>query len=144
MEKKVKIGIIGCGGIGTGKHLPSLAKVPEAEVVAFCDIIPERAEKAAKEFGPADARVYTDYKELLEKEKDIEVIHLSGHIVETGHPELDAVEVFHEGFGGLRVIPEVGGFGLFLQGRSLTSLPGNVNAGAESGQALMQSINLIF
>ena len=76
MEKKVKIGIIGCGGIGTGKHLPSLAKVPEAEVVAFCDIIPERAEKAAKEFGPADARVYTDYKELLEKEKDIEVIHV--------------------------------------------------------------------
>ncbi|MEA4823777.1 MAG: Gfo/Idh/MocA family oxidoreductase [Clostridiaceae bacterium] len=76
MERKVKIGIIGCGGIGTGKHLPSLAKVPEAEVVAFCDLIPERAEEAEKKFGAEGARVYTDYKELLEKETEIEVIHV--------------------------------------------------------------------
>ena len=48
---KVKIGIIGCGGIANGKHMPSLSKVSEAEMVAFCDIIPERAEKAAKDCG---------------------------------------------------------------------------------------------
>ncbi len=76
MEKKVKIGIIGCGGIANGKHMPSLAKLPDVEMVAFCDLIPERAEKAAKEYGTADARVYTDYKELLEKETEITVIHV--------------------------------------------------------------------
>ena len=76
MEKKVKIGIIGCGGIANGKHMPSLAKLSDVEMVAFCDLIPERAEKAAKEFGTEDARVYTDYKELLEKETEITVIHV--------------------------------------------------------------------
>ena len=76
MEKKVKIGIIGCGGIANGKHMPSLAKLPEVEMVAFCDLIPERAEKAAKEYGTKDARVYTDYKELLKKESEITVVHV--------------------------------------------------------------------
>ncbi len=75
MAKLIKIGIIGCGGIANGKHMPSLAKVADAEMVAFCDLIPERAEKAAKEFGTPDAKVYTDYKELL-KDPTIDVIHV--------------------------------------------------------------------
>ena len=75
MDRIVKIGIIGCGGIANGKHMPSLKKVPNAEMVAFCDIIPERAEKAAKEYGVPGAKVYTDYKELL-KDPEIEVVHV--------------------------------------------------------------------
>ena len=75
MAKLIKIGIIGCGGIANGKHMPALAKVEDAEMVAFCDIIPERAEKAAKEFGTPDAKVYTDYRELL-KDKTIDVVHV--------------------------------------------------------------------
>mgnify|MGYP000544428836 FL=1 len=35
-------------------------------MVAFCDIIEERAVKAAKEFGVEGAKVYTDYRKLLE------------------------------------------------------------------------------
>ncbi len=75
MDKKLKIGIIGCGGIANGKHMPSLSKLNDVEMVAFCDIIPERAEKAKKDYGTADAKVYTDYKELL-KDKDIDVVHV--------------------------------------------------------------------
>ena len=45
------------------------------EIVAFCDVIEERAVKAAKEFGTPDAKVYTDYRELL-KEESIEVVHI--------------------------------------------------------------------
>ena len=76
MEKKlIKVGIIGCGGIANGKHMPSLAKVENCQMVAFCDIIPERAEKAAKQFGAPDAKVYTDYKELL-KDESIDVVHV--------------------------------------------------------------------
>ncbi len=37
-------------------------------MVAFCDIIEERAEKASKEYGVPGAKVYTDYKELLKDE----------------------------------------------------------------------------
>lgn len=63
--EKLGVGIIGCGGIANGKHMPSIKKLEGLEMVAFCDIIRERAEKAAKEYGTPDAKVYTDYKELL-------------------------------------------------------------------------------
>ncbi|MBR2353503.1 MAG: Gfo/Idh/MocA family oxidoreductase [Clostridia bacterium] len=75
MARLIKVGIIGCGGIANGKHMPSLAKVADCDMVAFCDIIPERAEKAAKEYGTPDAKIYTDYKELL-KNPEIEVVHV--------------------------------------------------------------------
>ena len=76
MEKRtVKVGIIGCGGIANSKHLPSLKKVEGVEMVAFCDILRERAEKAAKEYGTPEAKVYTDYKELL-ADPQIEVVHV--------------------------------------------------------------------
>ena len=74
MGKIIKIGIIGCGGIANGKHMPSLKKVKDCEMVAFCDIVLEKAEKAAKEFGTPDARVYTDYKELLKE--DLDAVHV--------------------------------------------------------------------
>lgn len=75
MGRKVRIGIIGCGGIANGKHMPALKKIEEAEMVAFCDIIEERAVKAAKEFGAEGAKVYTDYRKLLEDES-IESVHV--------------------------------------------------------------------
>ena len=48
MDRTVKIGIIGCGGIANGKHMPSLKKIKNAQMVAFCDIIEERAVKAQR------------------------------------------------------------------------------------------------
>ena len=75
MNKKLKIGIIGCGGIANGKHMPSLAAIPEVEMVAFCDLIEERAVEAAKKYGTPDAKVYTDYHELL-ADKSIDVVHV--------------------------------------------------------------------
>ena len=75
MSRTVKIGIIGCGGIANGKHMPSLATIESVEMVAFCDLIVEKAENAAKKFGTPDAKVYTDYKELL-KDENIEVVHV--------------------------------------------------------------------
>jgi predicted dehydrogenase len=75
MEKKVKVGIIGCGGIANGKHMPSLSKLSDVEIVAFCDLVEEKAVKAKEEYGTPDAKVYTDYKELL-KDTEIEVVHV--------------------------------------------------------------------
>ena len=61
----LRIGFIGCGGIANGKHFPGMAQQEGVDMCAFCDLILERAEKAAKEYGTPDAKVYTDYKELL-------------------------------------------------------------------------------
>ncbi len=75
MKKTVKVGIIGCGGIANGKHMPSLSKLDDVEIVAFCDLIAEKAEEAKETYGTPDAKVYTDYKEML-KDPAIEVVHV--------------------------------------------------------------------
>ncbi|MBC6296902.1 Gfo/Idh/MocA family oxidoreductase [Listeria sp. FSL L7-1517] len=71
----LKVGIIGCGGIANGKHMPSLLKAEKAEMVAFCDIVLEKAEAAAEVFGGTNASVYTNYQDLLQ-DKSIDVIHV--------------------------------------------------------------------
>ena len=75
MARTVKVGIIGCGGIGQNKHMPSLHKIENVQMVAFCDLIPERAQMCKEKFGTPDAFVCTDYRELLAIE-DIEVVHV--------------------------------------------------------------------
>ena len=73
---KLKIGIVGCGGIANQKHFPALkANADLNEIVAFCDNQDGRAEKAAKEFGAAGAKVYKDYHDLL-ADPDVEVVHI--------------------------------------------------------------------
>ncbi len=52
--KKVRLGVIGCGGIVSGAHIVGIKTEMEAgrlEVTATCDIIRERAENAAKIWG---------------------------------------------------------------------------------------------
>lgn len=48
--KKIKIGVIGCGSVST-QYLPHLSKSPFVELVSTCDIIPQRAVDAAKQYG---------------------------------------------------------------------------------------------
>lgn len=69
--EKLSIGVIGCGGIAFGKHLPALKKQEDVRLTAFCDIIPERAQRAAKEYGCEGAEVFTDYRALLETKPDV-------------------------------------------------------------------------
>ena len=75
---KIRVGIVGCGGIANQKHLPSFkANSDKAELVAFCDIIPERAGKAAKEYGAEDAKVFTDYREMFaDKSLGLDLVHV--------------------------------------------------------------------
>ena len=47
---KLKIAVIGCGGIANQKHFPALKNNADlGEIVSFCDIRIERAAEAAKE-----------------------------------------------------------------------------------------------
>ena len=55
---KIKLAIIGCGGICRYAHTPALQQLSDYfDVVATCDIIKERAEHFAGVFG---AKAYTD------------------------------------------------------------------------------------
>jgi predicted dehydrogenase len=60
---KLKIGIIGAGGIARGIHLPALKAVPEAELCGICDLITPRAEAAAKDF--AIPKTYVSYHDMF-------------------------------------------------------------------------------
>lgn len=44
----MKTAIIGCGTIANSAHIPAYMKNKEAEIAYFCDILPERAEKAVQ------------------------------------------------------------------------------------------------
>ena len=73
-KKRLRVGIIGVGGIANGAHMPSYAKLQDlVEMVAFCDIIPERAQKGAEMYGAPGAKVFKDYQEMLEM-KDLDSV----------------------------------------------------------------------
>lgn len=88
--KKLKFGIIGCGRISY-KHVEALINnKEEAELVCTCDVIKEKAEEKKQEYidklgKNVEVRVYTDYKDMIEKE-DIDVLTVA---TESGyHPEI--------------------------------------------------------
>lgn len=88
---KVRVGIIGCGGIAFGKHMPSLKKLPNVELVAFFNPTEEKARKAAAQFGTDDAEVFTDYRKMLEK-KDLDVVHVLTPNKQHSQITVDALE----------------------------------------------------
>ncbi len=71
MKRKVKIAVIGTGRMGSVHARNIVRQVPEAELVAVCDIRLEVAQAVADELGIQ--RVVMDYHDLLD-DKDIEAI----------------------------------------------------------------------
>jgi UDP-N-acetyl-2-amino-2-deoxyglucuronate dehydrogenase len=63
--KTWKVALIGCGSIAQGTYLPHFHRNPRAEMVAVCDIIPERAKACAEKFHIP--QWYTGIDELLER-----------------------------------------------------------------------------
>ncbi|QPC45810.1 Gfo/Idh/MocA family protein [Mangrovibacillus cuniculi] len=59
----LKIAVIGCGSIAKHRHMPEYDALETTKIVAVCDIVEERAQVFGELY---DAKVYTDYKELLE------------------------------------------------------------------------------
>src|SRR5687767_5994110 len=76
MERdKIRLGIIGCGGIARGRHLTGLVLLKKANlenfrVTALCDTSPENLDAASdyvrRELGGEPER-YTDWQELVTK-----------------------------------------------------------------------------
>ncbi len=63
----MKYALIGCGRISPN-HIEA-AKNNNLEFVAMCDIIPEAMQEKSDKFGLENVHRYTDYKEMIEKEK---------------------------------------------------------------------------
>lgn len=63
---KIKVGVIGCGSIAKHRHIPEHAANENVEIVAFCDIVEERAQEYADQYN---AKAYTSFEELLKNEE---------------------------------------------------------------------------
>jgi predicted dehydrogenase len=69
---ELKIAIVGCGQIADA-HVSEVAKLPDARVVAVCDLEPLMAEQLAVRFGVPGH--YSDFGELLARERP-DVVHI--------------------------------------------------------------------
>lgn len=68
MSDKLRVGIIGCGMISKRLHVPDYLECDDAEIVAFCDAVPDKADALAEAFVP-DAAIYRDHKKMLAEER---------------------------------------------------------------------------
>jgi len=73
-NEKVTLGLIGIGKMQYGDHLPHFLKMPEAKVVAVCDVDTTRRTAGKKRvddaYGNTSCQAYSDYREILAR-KDI-------------------------------------------------------------------------
>ena len=84
---KVKLGFIGAGG-NANRHMRELKTIEGTDLVAFCDVVAEKAEKAASEYGGS---AYTDYNDMLAKES-LDAIYISIPPFAHGGPERAVIE----------------------------------------------------
>jgi predicted dehydrogenase len=89
MAKKLKIGIIGSGGIAQGCHMKGYQSIPElCEMVATCDVNPDIAKQAADKFGIE--KTYVDYREMLADE-EIDAVSVATPNKYHKQPTIDAL-----------------------------------------------------
>ncbi|MBR4933253.1 MAG: Gfo/Idh/MocA family oxidoreductase [Clostridia bacterium] len=90
-DKKIKVGIIGTGGISNG-HIRAYLKQDDVEIIAACDLIPGKAEARMEQYGLKDARCYVDYKEMIAKEPELEVVSVCTYNTQHAEPTIYALE----------------------------------------------------
>ena len=75
--RKVKWGVIGCGGIADRRTLPGMMLSETAELVAVMDVNPAFAEKCKKKYGAKYA--FTNYEDLLALD-EIEAVYIASPV----------------------------------------------------------------
>ena len=69
---KYRVAVIGCGG-RSSMHIDAYQFIERGEVVACCDVVKEKADERAAEFG---IKAYYDASDMIEKEKP-DLIHIT-------------------------------------------------------------------
>ncbi len=74
VDRRLRVGIIGSGGIARAQHIPNYKRHPRAEVVAVADVDERAARLAADQFDIPN--VYADYNELLARD-DVDAVSVA-------------------------------------------------------------------
>ncbi len=85
--ERVRLGFIGCGGIAQ-EHFKGLAVLPQAKMVAFCDLRPEVVEQTVAEHG---GRGFSDVRQML-SEVEVDAVYIILPPFAHGPPERAALE----------------------------------------------------
>lgn len=72
--KKLKIGIVGNGGICKACHIPAYLHMDNVEIVATCDIIPSRMDEVEEKVGHP-IKKYENYEDLI-NDVDVEAVDI--------------------------------------------------------------------
>lgn len=73
MAQVVRVGFVGAGNLANRMHYPSLAEIPEAEIVAICDLDESRLARTADRYEVT--RRYSDYRRMLQ-EVDLDALYV--------------------------------------------------------------------
>lgn len=88
----LKVGIVGMRGIGTN-HAAAHSRDPLAQLVAVCDVVPDRADKVAAQYG---VKAYYSLTEMLRNEPELEIVDVCTGGYENGswhfEPAMEAME----------------------------------------------------
>ena len=67
MSKKIRLGVIGAGGMSTNIHVPSIMEIEGCEIVAVCDLYEDKAKALANKYGIN--KTYALHHEMLKNEE---------------------------------------------------------------------------
>lgn len=84
---KLKVAVVGCGSIAIHRHVPEYAANPNVELVAFCDLDIEVAQKLADQYGVK--LVYDSHQAML-KEVKIDAVSVCTQNVDHAQVSIDA------------------------------------------------------
>jgi virulence factor len=70
---RVRLGLIGAGGMANRVHYPSLAEWDDVEMVALCDLDEGKLNETAEKFGIANR--FTDYRTMLD-EVEVDAVYI--------------------------------------------------------------------
>ncbi len=90
-SRKLKVAIIGTGWIA-GAHMQEYKQMPDVEVVAAADLIPDKASDFMKAWGYPDARCYLSCHELLENEPELDAVSICTYNTQHAPCAIDALE----------------------------------------------------
>lgn len=129
MEKSVGVGIVGCGFVGYGAHVPAFSSMPGAQLVAIADADPNRREKIKKKYGVQTT--YADYAELCQ-DPAVQLVVVSAPTPLHAKATLAAIKA------GKHVICEM------PLGVTMAEADEMIDAAQKAGVLLMPSLNFHF
>ena len=100
MNKPIRLGLIGCGGIVQKTHARAYHSLVDiVKVTALADVVPENLTKVGEDFNVPTQNRYTEYRDMLLK-ADIDAV-----VIATPH-SLHAEQVIESAKAGVAIISE--------------------------------------